>query len=81
MDGLKLGFWMCSCCNQVFHADLQCPINLFGDELFKCALCDAVEQKHRLSSTVTPAHKHVHSVVVTQTSASVSNRFGSNLSH
>ncbi|MEE2030499.1 hypothetical protein DIKCMJMK_04422 [Shewanella oneidensis] len=42
MDGLNLGFWICSCCNQVFHTDLQRPVNLFGNELFKCALCNAV---------------------------------------
>lgn len=52
MGSLDLGFWLCSCCNQVFHTDLQRPINLFGDELFKCANCSDVNQKCEFSRIV-----------------------------
>lgn len=41
MDDL-IGFWFCSCCNQVFHSDMQLPANQYGNNLFECALCDVV---------------------------------------
>ncbi len=48
MDDL-IGFWFCSCCKQVFHTDIQQPVNQFGDELFECALCDVVNHESTLS--------------------------------
>lgn len=46
MDDL-IGFWMCSCCKQVYHSDIEQPVNQFGNDDFECALCDVsnIERK------------------------------------
>ena len=45
MDDL-IGFWICSCCKQVYHSDIEQPVNIFDNELFECALCD-ISNKER----------------------------------
>lgn len=49
MEDLKIDFWMCSCCGNCFDGDLQQPVNVFGNELYECALCDVVNKERELS--------------------------------
>ena len=51
MDDIN-GFWICSCCKQVFHTDISQPVNQYGDELFECVLCDITNQEHELSEAL-----------------------------
>ena len=45
----SIGFWMCSCCKQVYHSDIEQPVNILTSDLYECALCDVVNAERELS--------------------------------
>lgn len=45
MDDKVFGFWMCSCCGNVFDGDIEQPINILTLELFECAVCDVANKE------------------------------------
>jgi ferredoxin-like protein FixX len=47
----KIDFWMCSCCGNAFDGDQEQPVNIIGNELFECALCDVVNAERELMET------------------------------
>lgn len=51
MDDLKIDFWLCSCCGQVYDGSLEQPVNKLTNELFECALCDVVNAERELMET------------------------------
>lgn len=51
MDDIKIDFWMCSCCGNAFDGDQEQPVNIIGDELFECSLCDVVNAERELMET------------------------------
>lgn len=45
MEDKVFGFWMCSCCGNVFDGDIEQPINILTLELFECAVCDVANKE------------------------------------